>query len=169
VSSIYKKLGLDELLAGEVDPAAYLGDSALILSHLRGIVSQLNGSPKARDIETLAFHVFTLPNGKFQPVSYLISVQQHLHGGCGAQAVRQVRGHENPRPGLGFDLILPQGERRFSLQHLDDGGIGERCSVSSWPAPKPNRVTSVFSSLCRLRLRIVSVVISGKALSKSGK
>ncbi len=61
VSAVYKKLGLDELLGGEIDPATYLGNSELILSHLRGIVSQLRGSPKARDIETLAFHVFTLP------------------------------------------------------------------------------------------------------------
>jgi DNA-binding NarL/FixJ family response regulator len=61
VSSIYKKLGLDEILAGEIDPATYLGDNQLLLSHLRDIISQLNGSPKARDIETLAFHIFTMP------------------------------------------------------------------------------------------------------------
>ena len=61
VSTIYKKLGLDEILGGEIDPATYLGNNELILNHLRGIVSQLNGSPKARDIETLAFHIFTMP------------------------------------------------------------------------------------------------------------
>jgi len=61
VSSIYKKLGLDEILAGTIDPSTFLGDNQLVLNHLRDIVSQLNGSPKARDIETLAFHIFTMP------------------------------------------------------------------------------------------------------------
>jgi len=61
VSSIYKKLGLDEILEGEIDPSTYLGDNPLILNHLREIVSELHGSPKARDIETLAFHIFTMP------------------------------------------------------------------------------------------------------------
>jgi hypothetical protein len=61
VSTIYKKLGLDEILEGEVDPSIYLGGNALVLAHLEDIVSQLHGSPKARDIETLAFHIFTMP------------------------------------------------------------------------------------------------------------
>ena len=61
VSTLYKKLGLDELLEGDVDPTAYLGKDDLVMAHLREIVAQLHGSPKARDIETLAFHIFTLP------------------------------------------------------------------------------------------------------------
>jgi DNA-binding NarL/FixJ family response regulator len=61
VSSIYKKLGLDEIIGGEIEPSAYLGDNPLVVNHLHSIVSQLNGSPKARDIETLAFHIFTMP------------------------------------------------------------------------------------------------------------
>ena len=61
VSSIYKKLGLTEIIEGEVDPATYLGSNELLQAHLKEIVSELNGSPKAKDIETLAFHVFTMP------------------------------------------------------------------------------------------------------------
>ncbi len=61
VSSIYKKLGLTEILEGEVDPSSYLGSNDLLLSHLKDIMAELNGSPKAKDIETLAFHVFTMP------------------------------------------------------------------------------------------------------------
>jgi len=61
VSSVYNKLGLDEILRGEVDPTAYLGSNELVLDHLRDIISQLKGSSKARDIETLAFHIFTMP------------------------------------------------------------------------------------------------------------
>ena len=61
VSAIYKKLGLDEIIEGEVDPTAYLGTNELVITHLRQIISELHGSPKAKDIETLAFHIFTMP------------------------------------------------------------------------------------------------------------
>jgi DNA-binding NarL/FixJ family response regulator len=61
VSAIYKKLGVDEILEGEVDPSTFLGTNELVLTHLKEIIAELHGSPKAKDIETLAFHIFTMP------------------------------------------------------------------------------------------------------------
>ena len=61
VSTVYKKLGLEEILHGEVDPTNYLGNNDLILGHFKEIISEIKGSPKAIDIETLAFHIFTMP------------------------------------------------------------------------------------------------------------
>jgi DNA-binding NarL/FixJ family response regulator len=61
VSTVYKKLGLEEILHGEVDPTFYLGNNELVLAHFKDIISEMQGSPKAHDIETLAFHIFTMP------------------------------------------------------------------------------------------------------------
>lgn len=61
VSGLYNKLGLEEILSGEVDPAVYLGDNRLVLDHVRGILERLKGSKKAMELETLAFHLVTTP------------------------------------------------------------------------------------------------------------
>ncbi len=61
VSALYKKLGLVEVLAGEVDPADYIGTHPLINDHLRQILQTLQPTKKARDMETLAFHLLTMP------------------------------------------------------------------------------------------------------------
>jgi len=61
VSGLYTKLGLEEILSGEVDPAAYLGDNRLVLEHVKGILERLKGSKKAMELETLAFHLVTTP------------------------------------------------------------------------------------------------------------
>ena len=70
VSSLYKKLGLSELLSGEVDPQVYWGEHPLVLSHVRQIIAGMKQSSaarqaetkvKARDLETLAFHLLTMP------------------------------------------------------------------------------------------------------------
>lgn len=62
VSELYTKLGLGEILSGEVDPLLYLGNNPVLQFHFREIVDQLGTSKKARDLETLAFHLLTLPN-----------------------------------------------------------------------------------------------------------
>lgn len=66
VSGIYKKLGLEELLNGEIDPQTYWGDHPAMLRHVREIISEVKqasggGKAKARDLETLAFHLLTIP------------------------------------------------------------------------------------------------------------
>jgi hypothetical protein len=66
VSGLYKKLGLEELLSGEVDPQVYWGEYPAVLRHVREIVAEVKqasggGKAKARDLETLAFHLLTMP------------------------------------------------------------------------------------------------------------
>jgi DNA-binding NarL/FixJ family response regulator len=69
VSAIYKKLGLDELLKGETIPNDVLGNNALALAHLQRIIDEMKSttSRKARDMETLAFHVLTMPEMQLYP------------------------------------------------------------------------------------------------------
>jgi len=61
VSEIYKKMGLGEILSGEVDLFSYLPESPIIRGHFEDILEQLGSSTKARDMETLAYHLMTLP------------------------------------------------------------------------------------------------------------
>jgi DNA-binding NarL/FixJ family response regulator len=61
VSELYKKLGLEEVLEGKADPKIYFGDHPAMLEHYKLIVDRLNGSKKAKDMETLAFHLVTTP------------------------------------------------------------------------------------------------------------
>lgn len=61
VSELYKKMGLADIIAGEDDLFAYIGDSTVIKSKFEEIIEQLGTSRKARDIETLAFHLLTMP------------------------------------------------------------------------------------------------------------
>jgi hypothetical protein len=61
VSGLYKKLGLEEILSGEVDPLVYLGQNRLVLDHVKGILERLKGSKKAVELESLAFHLITTP------------------------------------------------------------------------------------------------------------
>lgn len=67
VSGLYHKLGLEEILKKEVDPEAYLGSHALINAHLKEILEMMGNSPKARDMETLAFHLLTMPEIEHLP------------------------------------------------------------------------------------------------------
>ena len=67
VSGLYKKLGLEELLNGEVDPQVYWGDNRMMLKHVQSIITEVKqasgeGKTKARDLETLAFHLLTIPD-----------------------------------------------------------------------------------------------------------
>jgi len=65
VSLAYQKLGLTEVLSGEVTPESYLEDNPLILESFRDILSHLRpvkGSKKGMDMDTLAFHLLTVPD-----------------------------------------------------------------------------------------------------------
>lgn len=61
VSALYKKLGLEEVLSREVEPASYLGTHPAVLERVQFITNELKLSKKARDLETLAFHMITMP------------------------------------------------------------------------------------------------------------
>ena len=61
VSELYTRMGLEEIFSGDLDPYQYLQDDPVIRSHIEEIVEQLGDSKKARDVETLAFHLITMP------------------------------------------------------------------------------------------------------------
>lgn len=61
VSDLYKKLGLPEMISGEIDLFSYIGESVIIRRKFHEIVEQLGTSKKARDMETLAYHLLTMP------------------------------------------------------------------------------------------------------------
>jgi DNA-binding NarL/FixJ family response regulator len=62
VSSLYEKLGLKDLLSENLEPREYLGGNPLILTYFEKIRQDFHGSGKSRDMETLAFHLLTLPD-----------------------------------------------------------------------------------------------------------
>lgn len=61
VSELYTKMGLSDILSGEVDLFSYIPENPIILSHFKEIIEELGSSKKARDMETLAFHLLTMP------------------------------------------------------------------------------------------------------------
>lgn len=61
VSLIYQKLGLPEILTGEIRPEQYLGDHPLMLAHFQEILAKTRQSKKKSDQEALAFHLLTTP------------------------------------------------------------------------------------------------------------
>ena len=61
ISELYKKMGLTDILSGEADLFSYIGDSPIIRSHFEEIIEQLGTSKKAKDLETLAYHLITMP------------------------------------------------------------------------------------------------------------
>jgi DNA-binding NarL/FixJ family response regulator len=61
VSELYEKMGLSDIISGEVDLFSYIGESPIIRSHFEEIMDQLGTSKKARDLETLAYHLLTMP------------------------------------------------------------------------------------------------------------
>lgn len=61
VSELYEKLGLNELAQDKDDILAYLENDPVIKQHLEEILADLGSSKKAKDLETLAFHILTLP------------------------------------------------------------------------------------------------------------
>ena len=63
VSALYDKLGLDDVLSGSVDPEQYFGSHPAVINYLKLTLEHLKrtGSKKAKNKETLAFHLFTMP------------------------------------------------------------------------------------------------------------
>lgn len=61
VSELYSRLGLEDLFSGKLDAACFVGNDPVILAHLEEILDELGSSKKARDLETLAFHLVTMP------------------------------------------------------------------------------------------------------------
>lgn len=63
VSALYDKLGLDEVLSGAVAPEEYFGSHPAVINLLKQTLKHLRstGSKKAKNKETLAFHLFTMP------------------------------------------------------------------------------------------------------------
>jgi DNA-binding NarL/FixJ family response regulator len=61
VSELYEKLGLNALAQDKNDILASLDNDPIIKVHMDEILAELGTSKKARDLETLAFHILTLP------------------------------------------------------------------------------------------------------------
>lgn len=61
VSELYEKLGLNELAQDKDLILATFENDPTIKIHIEEILAELGTSKKARDLETLAFHILTLP------------------------------------------------------------------------------------------------------------
>lgn len=61
VSELYDHLGLSDLLDENQDFNSILENDAVIKAHIDEILDDLGTSKKARDLETLAFHLLTMP------------------------------------------------------------------------------------------------------------
>jgi DNA-binding NarL/FixJ family response regulator len=61
VSAVYDKLGVRDILVDDQVLDQYFGNQALILDYVQNIRREAKGSIKARDMETLAFHMITMP------------------------------------------------------------------------------------------------------------
>jgi hypothetical protein len=61
VSQIYEQLGVKDILNDSMEMESYFGDQPLILSHIEKIRTTGKPSVKAHDLETLAFHIITMP------------------------------------------------------------------------------------------------------------
>jgi hypothetical protein len=64
VSALYDKMGLDDVLIGATDPKQYFGSHSAVINYLEDTLDHLRrtGSKKAKNKETLAFHLFTMPD-----------------------------------------------------------------------------------------------------------
>lgn len=61
VSAIYRKLGMEEILSGEVDPVEYLGEQFAENPRFKDVLNHAGNSRKKNDLETLAFHILCMP------------------------------------------------------------------------------------------------------------
>ena len=61
VSQIYEQLGVKDVLNDDEALNNYFADQPLIMAHIAKIREAGKGSLKAHDLETLAFHIITLP------------------------------------------------------------------------------------------------------------
>ncbi len=64
VSAVYENMGIKDFISDEALVEEYFGDSDLILSYVDRIRSESKKSGKSKDMETLAFHVITMPEIK---------------------------------------------------------------------------------------------------------
>ncbi|MGB4595071.1 MAG: hypothetical protein WBI14_04125 [Anaerolineaceae bacterium] len=62
VSELYTKLGLSDIFDGVEDAYRYMENDEVIRTHINSILEDLGTSKKARDVETLAFHLLTMPS-----------------------------------------------------------------------------------------------------------
>lgn len=64
VSELYEKIGLNDVLDGTVEPEQFFGSHPVVAAHVRRTLDHLKRtkSKKAKDKETLAFHLLTLPD-----------------------------------------------------------------------------------------------------------
>jgi DNA-binding NarL/FixJ family response regulator len=67
VSQIYEQLGVKDILNDEESLQSYFGDQPLIISHVEKIRASRKNSVKAHDLETLAFHIITMPEMEALP------------------------------------------------------------------------------------------------------
>ena len=61
VSQIYNQLGVKDVINDDEMRQSYFADQPLILAHIEKIHSAGKNSVKAHDLETLAFHIITMP------------------------------------------------------------------------------------------------------------
>lgn len=61
VSELYEKLGLADLASNDESSLLFLQDDPKITKKLGKIIEDLGDGKKARDLETLAFHLLTMP------------------------------------------------------------------------------------------------------------
>ena len=61
VSAVYNKLGVKDILVDDEVLNQYFGEQELIYDYVQRIRQDAKGSIKARDMETLAFHMITMP------------------------------------------------------------------------------------------------------------
>ena len=61
VSAVYEKIGLKDILSDESNVQDYLGKHTLLSTYFTRIKDETEGIGKTRDMETLAFHLLTMP------------------------------------------------------------------------------------------------------------
>lgn len=61
VSAVYEKIGLKDILSDDIEVQDYLGKHTLLSAYFERIKEETEGPGKTRDMETLAFHLLTMP------------------------------------------------------------------------------------------------------------
>jgi len=64
VSEVYRELGIKDILEDEKALLDYFGADELIMSYIKKIKQEMQSKKKPKDIETLAFHMLTMPEMK---------------------------------------------------------------------------------------------------------
>jgi hypothetical protein len=64
VSAVYESMGIKDFLTDETLLQDTFGSSAVMLSFVERIRQDMKGSGKSKDMETLAFHIITMPDVK---------------------------------------------------------------------------------------------------------